>query len=623
MITEVKQTFHARHTTRHTNDEHPSENRVYGGWLSTVYLLYLSFFSMSEIVSPEYQYDAVKMSIYYALSPVAFSLALSWVILACVTGHGGWLNSALSWRGLTIFSKISYSVYLTQFLVFFYNVGTTKTSPEFNAVTVYVSLFEFILVLLASTIMTLLFDLPMQEVKNILMDTMENNSANFVPETIFWGSDVLFMLLQPNMTVSSECSHARMGNLGTHSDNFVPATRIWAKGTLLRLLQPIRSVSFMCSHARMGNLSTDSPNPAIDPCRHRTSGKLHPFHPWSDFHRREELAPPSMCGGLTRSPVWHKRHVLTPINHWSVKAIIKTMIILKSIVKSCIHKSRSLPRIPKSGHNTKSFKCSTIGMQDIRRFHQAFYDNSTKSEPKRTSRAKSANSAQKTSTNKYYIKTKQGPIQICAQAFLSILGISKYRVQNLYRKHLSTGASPEEKMGADGRNQKVPDQAAYYSRQLYMYNFTVCRGHSKSLQNQDSVTIYHWLENERYKGSNEITSALIDTFKTTDYSIDGIEYIRLCSDGYPGKNNNSTVIGNTNGQVRVRGEPHYKSDIGTDLPILKRGVTVGKMHFGEGWKDMANLNYFKIVIDSQYEDVQHIEVNQDEEYVEEIDALLI
>nr|CAD7402723.1 unnamed protein product [Timema cristinae] len=108
----------------------PYQHLVYGGWLSTAYLIYLCFFSMSEVVSPEYQYDTVKMSIYYALSPVALSLALSWVILACVTGHGGWLNSALCWRGLTIFSKISYSVYLTQFLVFFYNVGTTKTSQE-------------------------------------------------------------------------------------------------------------------------------------------------------------------------------------------------------------------------------------------------------------------------------------------------------------------------------------------------------------------------------------------------------------------------------------------------------------------------------------------------------------
>ncbi|CAG2067999.1 unnamed protein product, partial [Timema podura] len=93
---------------------------------------------MSEVVSSEYQYDAVRMSLYYALSPVALSLALCWVILACVTGQGGWLNYALCCRGLTIFSKISYSVYLTQFLVFFYNVGTTKSSQEFNASTIYV-----------------------------------------------------------------------------------------------------------------------------------------------------------------------------------------------------------------------------------------------------------------------------------------------------------------------------------------------------------------------------------------------------------------------------------------------------------------------------------------------------
>nr|CAD7449543.1 unnamed protein product [Timema bartmani] len=92
----------------------------------------------------------------------------------------GWLNSALCWRGLTIFSKISYSVYLSQFLVFFYNVGTTKSSQEFNASTIYVSLFEFILVLLASTIMTLLFDLPMQEVKNIIMGTRASQNLRSI-----------------------------------------------------------------------------------------------------------------------------------------------------------------------------------------------------------------------------------------------------------------------------------------------------------------------------------------------------------------------------------------------------------------------------------------------------------
>ncbi|CAG2058219.1 unnamed protein product [Timema podura] len=115
---------------------------VFGGWLSASYLTYLSFFSTSEVASPEYLYEAVETSLYSALSPVIWSLALCWVILACATGYGGWLNSALCWRGLTTFSKISYSVYLTQFAVFFYNVGTTRTSQEFNAFTSAVRLRE-------------------------------------------------------------------------------------------------------------------------------------------------------------------------------------------------------------------------------------------------------------------------------------------------------------------------------------------------------------------------------------------------------------------------------------------------------------------------------------------------
>lgn len=37
---------------------------------------------------------------------------------------------------------------------------------------------------------------------------------------------------------------------------------------------------------------------------------------------------------------------------------------------------------------------------------------------------------------------------------------------------------------------KLPDQVAYYSRQLYMYNFTVCLVSSKTNQNIDNTFIY-------------------------------------------------------------------------------------------------------------------------------------
>lgn len=44
----------------------------------------------------------------------------------------GWFGDFLSWKGFELFTKISYSVYLVQFPVFFYNVGMTKHVGEFK-----------------------------------------------------------------------------------------------------------------------------------------------------------------------------------------------------------------------------------------------------------------------------------------------------------------------------------------------------------------------------------------------------------------------------------------------------------------------------------------------------------
>lgn len=55
---------------------------------------------------------------------------------------------------------------------------------------------------------------------------------------------------------------------------------------------------------------------------------------------------------------------------------------------------------------------------------------------------------------------------------------------------------------------KVPDQATYYSRQLYLYNFTVAIGSSHSCLNKNNVMSYLWTENVTSKSANEICSAV-------------------------------------------------------------------------------------------------------------------
>lgn len=87
---------------------------------------------------------------------------------------------------------------------------------------------------------------------------------------------------------------------------------------------------------------------------------------------------------------------------------------------------------------------------------------------------------------------------------------------------------------------KVPDQEAYYRRQFYLYNFTVCQGDSKSVQSKENTVSYVWLENEYQKGSVQIASALHHKLTMIDWS--GISTVRLFSDGCGGQNKNTTVL---------------------------------------------------------------------------------
>lgn len=53
-------------------------------------------------------------------------------------------------------------------------------------------------------------------------------------------------------------------------------------------------------------------------------------------------------------------------------------------------------------------------------------------------------------------------------------------------------------------NPKIPDQETYYRRQLYLYNFSIVVGNSKTQLNPTTCFSYVWTEDAYQKGSNEI-----------------------------------------------------------------------------------------------------------------------
>lgn len=127
------------------------------GWLVAMALGSWALLSPWHLARRDYVYDAEEATSYNVISPVLSALALCWLIFACYTNHGGLasffffslnydtfsflstsflfagiLNRFLSSYWLLVFSRISYAIYLTQFAVFFYNVGTTRYSSEFQ-----------------------------------------------------------------------------------------------------------------------------------------------------------------------------------------------------------------------------------------------------------------------------------------------------------------------------------------------------------------------------------------------------------------------------------------------------------------------------------------------------------
>ncbi|KAI1298158.1 Nose resistant to fluoxetine protein 6 [Halotydeus destructor] len=81
---------------------------------------------------------------------LAWSLAVSWVIFACASGHGGAVDSFLSWKLFTPLSKLSFAVYLLHFIVLWARYASIRWTLPFGH---YSMLCEFIVNYVLSTIM--------------------------------------------------------------------------------------------------------------------------------------------------------------------------------------------------------------------------------------------------------------------------------------------------------------------------------------------------------------------------------------------------------------------------------------------------------------------------------------
>ncbi|XP_069119757.1 nose resistant to fluoxetine protein 6-like [Argopecten irradians] len=108
-------------------------------------------------------------SFYNTVSRAAWGACVCWVIFACATGNGGFVNTLLSWKAFVPLSRLSYAAYLVH-LVFITVIVSTAQYPTYTTIINQVVFFLGILVLtfLASFVVSLAFESPMMGLEKVV-----------------------------------------------------------------------------------------------------------------------------------------------------------------------------------------------------------------------------------------------------------------------------------------------------------------------------------------------------------------------------------------------------------------------------------------------------------------------
>ncbi|KAH0564337.1 nose resistant to fluoxetine protein 6-like [Cotesia glomerata] len=147
------------------------------GWMVTSLAALAAFLGPAGMGSIHYVYDPIHAAAYNAFAPIGWCALFAWIVVVSHTDNSTTsLTRFFGWRGFLVSTKLSYAVYLTQFPVFFYNVGVTRTSETYEFVRMHFNFNEIFWIITTAAVLTLLFDTPFQNIKNYCLKSKSKDS---------------------------------------------------------------------------------------------------------------------------------------------------------------------------------------------------------------------------------------------------------------------------------------------------------------------------------------------------------------------------------------------------------------------------------------------------------------
>ncbi|XP_066998619.2 nose resistant to fluoxetine protein 6 [Anabrus simplex] len=130
-------------------------------WLVAGGLLLLTLFIVHVFQQPDYEFNKISAAFYNALGRPGWGLGIAMVIFLCHTGHGGVIDSFLSWPWFQPLSRLTYSMYLVHIPLQMVNVSAMRTLYYLSDDNIMREFFgDLVISLLLAIVLTLTFESP-------------------------------------------------------------------------------------------------------------------------------------------------------------------------------------------------------------------------------------------------------------------------------------------------------------------------------------------------------------------------------------------------------------------------------------------------------------------------------
>lgn len=146
-------------------------------WLVFATLAVVVLYGLRDPINfPEDALNRDVSALYNATHRIVWGACVCWVIFACATGNGGFINTLLSWSPFVPLARLSYCIFLSHFMIistYFDSQKSLLYMDDLNAI--YVFLATLVMSVMVAFVASLSFEAPMMGLEKVIFKRDRRN----------------------------------------------------------------------------------------------------------------------------------------------------------------------------------------------------------------------------------------------------------------------------------------------------------------------------------------------------------------------------------------------------------------------------------------------------------------